>query len=68
MLWAYHTTPRTSINETSFNLVFGIEAVISIEIGLPTMRVELYDESNNPIWLRSNLNLVEETRDKARLR
>lgn len=65
-VWAYHT--RTSTNETSFNLVFDTEAVIPVEIGFPTMRVELYNESSNLIQLRTNLDLIEETRDKAHLR
>ena len=48
VLWAYHTTARTTTQETPFNLVFGTEAVIPVEIGLPTMRVDFYDESRNP--------------------
>lgn len=67
MLSSYYTTPRTSINETSFNLVFGMEAVIPVEIGLPTMQIEHYDESSNPVQLRANLNLLEETRDNMPL-
>lgn len=58
ILWAHHTTPRTLINETSFSLVFGMEAMISIEIGLQTMQIVCHDESSNPVQLRANLDLL----------
>ena len=47
ILWAYHTTPRTATDETPFNLIFGAEAVIQIELSLPTLHVEQYDEVEN---------------------
>lgn len=65
MLWTYHTTSQTLINETSFNLVFSIEVVISIKIGLLTIRIKHYDESSYLIWLTVNLDLIEENKDKA---
>ena len=36
VLWAYRTTKRSSIRETPFAMVYGTEAVIPTEIGLPT--------------------------------
>lgn len=39
-----------------------------MEIGLPMLRVEQFDESSNLACLLINLNLLNETRDKARLR
>lgn len=53
--------------EISFNLVFGIEAVISVDISLPIIWIEHYNESSNPVQLRTYLNLLKETHDKARL-
>lgn len=54
VLWAYHMTSQTSTNETPFNLAFSTEVVISIEIGLPTMWIELFDKSSQsdkePTW------------------
>ncbi|KAL5548903.1 hypothetical protein UlMin_004134 [Ulmus minor] len=35
VLWAYHTTCRTSTNETPFSMTYGTEAVVPIEIGEP---------------------------------
>ena len=64
----HHTTPRTATDETPFNLIFGAEAVIPIQLSLPTLRVEQYDEAENPARMMLNLDLLEETRDKARVR
>ncbi|XP_028115619.1 uncharacterized protein K02A2.6-like [Camellia sinensis] len=36
VLWAYRTTPRRSTRETPFALAYGMEAVIPLEIGMPT--------------------------------
>ena len=68
VLCAYHTITRTITQETPFNLVFGIETVIPVEIGLPTIGIDFYEESRNPDQLRANLDLLEETRNKADLR
>ena len=38
-LWAYRTTVKTSTGCTPFNLVFGSEAVLPLEIQLPSLRV-----------------------------
>ena len=40
ILRTYWTTPRISIGKSSFNLASGTEAVIPMEIGLPSMRVK----------------------------
>lgn len=44
-----------------FNLAFRMEAIISVEIGLPITRVEHYGEEGNTEWLCIVLNLIEET-------
>uniref|UniRef100_A0A2N9E8Q0 Uncharacterized protein n=1 Tax=Fagus sylvatica TaxID=28930 RepID=A0A2N9E8Q0_FAGSY len=36
VLWTFRTTPRRSTGETPFSLAYGSEAVIPLEIGLPT--------------------------------
>ncbi|KAL0416730.1 UNVERIFIED_CONTAM: hypothetical protein Slati_3504900 [Sesamum latifolium] len=35
VLWAYRTTPRGSTGETPFSLVYGTEAIIPAELGIP---------------------------------
>ena len=39
MLWAYHTSYKTSIGTTPYNLVFGLDAILPIEFLVPTLRV-----------------------------
>jgi len=38
VLWAYRTTPRRSIRETPFSLVYGMEAVVPAELNVPGLR------------------------------
>jgi len=40
-LWVYRTTARTSTDNTPFSLVYGCEAVIPLEIQMPSLRVTL---------------------------
>ena len=68
VLWAYRTTVRTPTRETPFKLTFGTKAVIPVEIGLTTLRMTFHKEEENEGQLRLNLDLLDETRDKAALR
>ncbi|XP_075489614.1 uncharacterized protein LOC142528447 [Primulina tabacum] len=67
VLWAYRTTPRAPTQETPFNLVYGSEAVLPIEIGQTSSRVESYPD-NNDQSRAMELDLVEEKRDQALIR
>ena len=42
VLWAYRTTTRTPM--TPFNLTYGTEAVIPVEVGLTSLRREFFDK------------------------
>ncbi|GKV42408.1 hypothetical protein SLEP1_g49817 [Rubroshorea leprosula] len=68
VLWAYRTTSRTATGETPYHLAFGTEAVIFVEIGVPSFRVTHFDEGQNGQLLRENLDLLAEVREGARLR
>ncbi|GLU03762.1 hypothetical protein SLE2022_209450 [Rubroshorea leprosula] len=68
VLWAYRTTSRTATGETPYHLAFGTEAVIPVEIGVPSFRVTHFDEGRNGQLLRENLDLLAEVREEARLR
>jgi len=46
-LWAYRCTPQSTTNESPFSLVYGVDAMIPIEIGEPSLRRELYDPTHN---------------------
>ena len=60
VLWSYQITPRISIKETPFKLAFGTEAIILVEIGLPSTRMEHYNESTNLDKRWADLDLLEE--------
>ncbi|XP_073039345.1 uncharacterized protein [Primulina eburnea] len=60
-------TPRSSTQETLYSLVYGAEAVLPVEIGKPSTRIESYP-SNNDQARAIELDLVEERRDRAAIR
>ena len=65
VLWAYRTTSRTPIREMPFNLTYGPEAVILVEVGLTSLRKEFFDEQSNDGKLKLNLDCLDEVRDQA---
>ncbi|XP_073295894.1 uncharacterized protein [Primulina huaijiensis] len=67
ILWAYRTTPRSSTQETPYSLVYGSEAVLPVEIGQSSIRIESYP-SNNDQSRSIELDLEEEKRDRAAIR
>ncbi|XP_075645095.1 uncharacterized protein LOC142616093 [Castanea sativa] len=65
VLWAYRTTARTPTGETPFRLTYGTEAVIPVEVGVASVRREVFHEKDNDNQLRINLDCLDEIRDKA---
>ncbi|XP_077232112.1 uncharacterized protein LOC143866573 [Tasmannia lanceolata] len=65
VLWAYRTTPRTPTGESPFNLSFGTEAVIPVDIGTPSPRITSFNGQLNNDGLRANLDLLEEIREES---
>ncbi|GJX31540.1 reverse transcriptase domain-containing protein [Tanacetum coccineum] len=66
MLCFPHRTMIKSINgEIPFSLTYGTEAVIPIEIGMPTLRTAEADMIKNDKALEINLDLLEERREQA---
>ena len=51
--------------DTPFNLAFGADAVIPVEIGINSLRVFHYDSEQNEANLHANLDLLEEIREEA---
>ncbi|KAK3007885.1 hypothetical protein RJ639_013715 [Escallonia herrerae] len=68
VLWAYRTTPHSVTGETPFSLCYGTEAMLPVEIGVPTIRALHFSELNNDVGLRANLDLVKEARTQAHVR
>ena len=61
----HRTTPQKVTNKTLYSLAFGFEAIISLEVGLLTLRTEAYDVGHNEEVLARDLNLAEERRENA---
>ncbi|XP_075636470.1 uncharacterized protein LOC142608659 [Castanea sativa] len=59
------TTARTPTGETPFRLTYGTKAVIPVEVGITSMRREIFNKKSNKDKLRVNLDCLDEVRDKA---
>ncbi|GKA93271.1 reverse transcriptase domain-containing protein [Tanacetum coccineum] len=62
---AHRIMIKSSNGETPFSLTYGTEAVIPLEIGMPTMRTAEVDMIKNDEALEINLDLLEEKREQA---
>ena len=65
VLWAYRTMARTPTGEIPFNLTYGIKAVVSVEVGLTSLRREFFNKQSNNDQLKQNLDFLDEVRDQA---
>ncbi|XP_074356041.1 uncharacterized protein LOC141695713 [Apium graveolens] len=57
--------PRTGTKETPFKLAYDTEVRLPVETGSPSHRVTNFDEVSNIEGLRTNLELLDEVRDRA---
>ena len=67
-LHAYRTGVRTSTGATPYSLVYGMEAVLPIEVEIPSLRALREVEVEKAKWIQARyeqLNLIEEKRMKA---
>ncbi|GJX65135.1 reverse transcriptase domain-containing protein [Tanacetum coccineum] len=65
VLWAHCTEIKSSNGHTSFFLTYGTEAVIPLEIGMPSLMCEKVDQAMNDEALILNLDILEEMQEKA---
>ena len=64
-LHGYRTTVRTSTGATPFSLVYGMEAVLPVEVQIPSTRVLQDAELGEDDWIQTRLdqiNLIDEKR------
>jgi len=64
-LHAYRTTVRTSTGATPYSLVYGMEAVMPLEVEIPSLRVLMDLELEEAEWAKvryEQLNLINEKR------
>ena len=67
-LWAYRTSFRTSTGATPYSLVYGMEAVLPVEIEMGSLRVALEQQISEAEWAQSRfdqLNVLDERRLRA---
>ncbi|KAH7838736.1 hypothetical protein Vadar_030466 [Vaccinium darrowii] len=67
-LWGYRTSIRTPTGATPYSLVYGMEAVLPIELEVPSLRVLIENEVNEADWLSdrfTELMLFDERRLRA---
>ncbi|XP_062119250.1 uncharacterized protein LOC133833000 [Humulus lupulus] len=63
VLWACRTTKRSSTGQSFYAMVYGTEAVIPTEVGLPTLRTDTTsDLTTNNVQLTHNLDLLDKLR------
>ncbi|XP_042446368.1 uncharacterized protein LOC122031310 [Zingiber officinale] len=67
VLWALRTILTEGTDVTPFHLVYGSEAIIPVEVGVESDRVQYYDEGNTK-WRLMELDLVDETWAKVAVR
>ncbi|GJX03594.1 reverse transcriptase domain-containing protein [Tanacetum coccineum] len=68
VLWAHRTMIKSSNGDTPFSLTYGTKAVIPAEIRMPTYRTAVVDVVHNDDEIRLNLDLLEESRERAAIR
>ena len=47
VLWSLRTTPKEATGQTPFRLVYGTETLLRVEIGVPTLHSQCYEEAEN---------------------
>ncbi|GJS45884.1 reverse transcriptase domain-containing protein [Tanacetum coccineum] len=65
VLWAHRTMIKTSNEDTPFSITYGTEAVIPVEIGMPSIRCAEVNQAENNEGLLLNLDILEERREKT---
>ena len=59
VLWAYRTTARRSTDISPFVVTYRMEAIIPIEIGMPTIRSYMPEQENAELVIK-DMNTIDE--------
>ncbi|CAA0824545.1 Unknown protein, partial [Striga hermonthica] len=62
------TTPRSSTGHSPFHMVYGIDALMPIEVVLNSHRSTFYEEKKNEEMVEEALDMIEEGREEAWVR
>ena len=64
-LHGYRTMTCTSTGATPFSLVYGMEAVLPMEVQIPSLRIMKYVDLSEDYWIQTRvdqINLIDEKR------
>ncbi|XP_077228573.1 uncharacterized protein LOC143861546 [Tasmannia lanceolata] len=67
-LWAYRSSIRSSTGATPYSLVYGMEAVLPVELRIPSLRVMMEAGLPKSVWAQARyqeLQMIDEKRLKA---
>ena len=67
VLWSYRTTSQKLIGVSSFTLTYGMEAIILIEIEMPTLRTEVPGTTNVEA-ISKDQDMADKLREAAAIR
>ena len=67
VLWAYRMIARRTTDISPFALTYGMEAIVSTEIGMPTLRTNIPEKSNTESVIKE-LDMADELRKAAAMR
>ena len=67
-LWAYRTTHKTATGHTPFSLAYGSEAMIPVEIEVPSHRRIHFNQAENEKLQLEALDFLDEKREETELR
>lgn len=68
LLWSVRTIAKEATENSPFGLFYGSEAVLRIEVGIPSPRMTVYEFEKNEEEKSINLDLLPETQGNALLR
>ena len=67
VLWAYRTTNQKPTRVSPFTLTYGMETIILIEMGVPTLRTENPEKANTEA-IAKDLDMIDELCEAAAVR
>ena len=67
VLWAYRTISRKPTRISPFAFTYGMESIIRIEIGVPTLRTEIPEKANAEA-ITKDLDMIDELHEVATVR
>ena len=65
VLWVYRNIAKTLTGETPFSLSYWYKAMVLVEIGMSSLRRENYDQDENHLLQRCDLDFLEENRSDS---